>query len=259
MSSKPNGSSLPGLDRDSYEPAYAQVVRILSQEIAQGLYRPGDQLPSESQLCARFGVSGMTIRRAINILVDRGTVSASQGKGTFVRGLDVREAAFRLRERHADAVLGPGAEVRLLQASILAADGRIARKLGVRPGTRVIYLRRTVFQSDEPVMYHREYMVYNPRRPTVEAELQITSLEGLFRGQSGQGLRRGDLSLEAAALNEEEAGALQMPVGSPALFLEHIFYDFENRPVAWGWFICRADRFRLVGSIGPEASRGAEV
>jgi DNA-binding GntR family transcriptional regulator len=258
MSSKPTGSSLPGLDRESYEPAYAQVVRILSQEIAQGLYRPGDQLPSESQLCARFGVSGMTVRRAINILVDRGIVSASQGKGTFVRGLDVREAAFRLRERHDESVLGPGTEVRLLQASILAADERMARKLGVGPGTRVIYLRRIVFESDEPVMYHREYMVYNPRRPTVEAELQITSLEGLFRGQDGQGLRRGDLSVEAAALNEEEAGALQVPVGSPALYLEHIFYDFENRPVAWGWFICRADRFKLVGGIGPETSKGAE-
>ena len=58
-------------------------------------------------------------------------------------------------------------------------------------------------------MYHREYMIYDPRRPTVEAELQITSLEGLFRGQNGQGLRRGDLKLEAVALNEEEADALQ--------------------------------------------------
>jgi DNA-binding GntR family transcriptional regulator len=201
MSNPSKRSSLPGLDRESYEPVYAQVVRILSQEIAQGLYRPGDQLPSESQLCARFGVSGMTIRRAINILVDRGIVSASQGKGTFVRGLDVREAAFRLRERHDESVLGPGAEVRLLQASILDADERIARKLCVRPGTRVIHLRRTVYESDEPVMYDREYIVYNPRRPTVEAELQITSLEGLLQGQNGQGLRRADLSVEAAAIN----------------------------------------------------------
>ncbi len=253
MNSKPNTTGPTGLDRDSYEPAYAQMVRILSQEIAEGLYRAGDQLPSESQLCARFDVSGMTVRRAINILVDRGIVSASQGKGTFVRGLDVREAAFRLRERHDDSVLGPGTQVQLLQASILPADVRVARKLDVEPGSRVIYLRRLVIHSDCPVMYHREYMIYDPHKPTVEAELQITSLEGLFEGRNGLGLRRGDLNLEAAALNEEEAGALQMPVGSTALYLEHVFYDFENRPVAWGWFICRADRFRLISRIGPEA------
>ena len=47
MSTPPDGRRAPGIDRDSYEPAYAQLVRILSEEIAQGLYRPGDQLPSE--------------------------------------------------------------------------------------------------------------------------------------------------------------------------------------------------------------------
>ena len=258
MNDTSNGTSTLNINRDSREPAYAQVVRILSQEIAEGAYRAGAQLPSESQLRARFGVSGMTVRRAINILVDRGIISASQGKGTFVRGLDLREAAFRLRERYDSPLLGPEAQVRLLQAAILTADERIARKLAINPGKRVVYLRRLVSRPDGPVMYHREYMVYDPRRPTVEAELQITSLEGLFRGQNGQGLRRGDLSLEAVALSEEEADALQIPVGSPALCLEHIFYDFENRPVAWGWFICRADHFRLLGRIGPETSLGAE-
>lgn len=242
------------IDRDSYEPAYAQLVRILSEEIAQGSYRPGDQLPSESQLCARFDVSGMTVRRAINIMIDRGIVSASQGKGTFVRGLDMREAAFRLRERKDSAVPGRDAQVRLLQAAILPADERVARKLAIKCQTRVIYLRRLVLQTDGPVMYHREYMVYDPRRPTVEAELQITSLEGLFKGQVGQGMRRGDLNMEAVALNREEADLLGVPVGAPALCLEHIFYDFENRPVAWGWFICRADRFNLTSRIGPDAS-----
>ncbi len=242
------------LDRDSYEPAYAQVVRILSQEIAEGAYRTGAQLPSESQLRARFGVSGMTVRRAINILVDRGVISASQGKGTFVRGLDMREAAFRLRERRDTPPLGPNAQVRLLQATILTADERVARKLGISSGQRVIYLRRLVFQPDGPVMYHREYMVYDPRRPTVEAELQITSLEGLLRGQSGQGLRRGDLAMDAVVLNQEEAQVLQCPEGSAAFCLEHIFYDFENHPVAWGWFICRADRYNLIGRIGPDVS-----
>ena len=202
---------------------------------------------------ARFDVSGMTVRRAINIMVDRGTVSASQGKGTFVRSLDIREAAFRLRERHDSAVPGPDGQVRVLQAAILKADERVARKLAVAYGTRVIYLRRLVHDAAGPIMYHREYMVYDPRRPVVEAELQITSLEGLFRGQDSHGLRRGDLSLEAVVLNSEEAGILDVRCGSPGLCLEHIFYDFANRPAAWGWFICRADRFNLASRIGPDA------
>ncbi len=237
------------IDRDSYEPAYAQLARILSMQIAEGMYRPGDQLPSEAQLVAQFGVSPMTVRRAINLLLSRGIVSTAQGKGTFVRGLAITEATFRLKEVGEEEA---ERTVRLLQATILPADERAARKLSVAPGTRVIYLRRLVSRPDGPTMYHREYLIYDPHRPVVEDELQITSLEGLFKGNGGQGLRRGDLCIEAVSLTQEEADLLNVPPGSPAFCLEHIFYDFSNHPVAWGWFICRADRFRLVTRIGPD-------
>ena len=167
MNSKPDGMKTLSVDRSSYEPAYVEVVRILSQEIAGGAYRAGVQLPSESQLRAWFGVSGMTVRRAINILVDRGIISASQGKGTFVRGLDMREAAFRSRERHDDIVLGPG----LLRSACSRRPSwrptsvwRVSWASSLaRPGD---LLAPPVSQPDGPVMYHREYMIYDPRQAT---------------------------------------------------------------------------------------------
>ena len=73
------------IDRGSYEPAYVQLVNSLRHSMAAGLLRPGDQLPSEAQLCSRYEVSPMTVRRAINILVDQGIVVTEQGRGTFVR------------------------------------------------------------------------------------------------------------------------------------------------------------------------------
>jgi len=255
---QPKNKNQLHIDRDSDEPAYAQVVRILTEEIAGGQYHPGDQLPSQSQLRARFDVSGMTIRRAMTIMADHGTVSTSPGKGVFVRRLDMREAAFKLTEPHGDPVSGSQRQVDLLQATIGTADERVARKLAVACGSKVIYLCRLVQDANDPLMYHRVYLIYDPRRPIVEAEVQITSLEGLFSGLDGQGLRRGDLRMEAVGLNQEEAAVLQQPEGTPALCLEHIFYDFENRPVAWGWFICRADRYHLVGRLGPEAALGQE-
>jgi DNA-binding GntR family transcriptional regulator len=240
-----------GIDRASYEPAYAQLVRILSRQIAEGDYRPGDQLPSEAQLRAQFDVSAMTVRRAINILVDRGLVNAAQGKGCFVRGLDMAQASFRL-EGGQDSWLSGAAAVRLLQASIVPADARVARKLGIEPGRRVIYIRRLVQHAGVPTMYHREHLIYDPRKPLVEDELQITSLEGLLDVHAGSGLRRADLTIEAVSLNPEEAELLAVPAGAPAFCLEHVFYDFRNTPVAWGWFICRGDRFHLRTRIGPD-------
>jgi DNA-binding GntR family transcriptional regulator len=241
------------IDRGSFEPAYMQIVRIVGHQIATGILHPGDRLPSEVQFCTRYNVSPMTVRRAINILVERGLVSAAQGKGTFVKPLNIGEAVFRLQELKDHWVQGRQTVVRLLEASILSADENVAGKLAISPGEQTIYIRRLVLQDDVPTMYHREHLVYDPRRPVVEAQLQITSLEGLFQGNSDEGLRRGDLSIEAVNLTGEEAELLQIPIGSAAFYLEHIFRDFGDNPVSWGWFVCRADRFKLTTCIGADA------
>ena len=84
------------IDHNSYEPSYAQLVRILKEQIAMGRMRPGDRLPSESQLCEYHGVSRMTIRRAINILVEQDLVTTKQGQGTFIKPMQFWAATFSL-------------------------------------------------------------------------------------------------------------------------------------------------------------------
>ena len=241
------------IDRSSYEPAYMQLVRIVSEQIATGVLRPGDQLPAEAQFCTKYNISPMTVRRAVNILAERGLVSATQGKGTFVKSLDIGEAVFRLQELKNHWAQGSHTTVRLLEARIVSADERVARKLAIAPGERAIYMRRLVLQEDVPTMYHREYVVYDPRCPLVEAQLQITLLEGLLQGQSSGGLRRGHLTIEPVNIREEEAGQLKIPIGSAAFYLEHVFYDFHDQLVSWGGFICRADHFKLTTYIGAGA------
>jgi len=68
----------------SYKPLYLQVKDILLKRVVDGLYRPGNSIPSESQLAADFGTSISTIRQAVSILVSEGYLVKKQGKGTFV-------------------------------------------------------------------------------------------------------------------------------------------------------------------------------
>jgi DNA-binding GntR family transcriptional regulator len=243
------------IDRSSYEPAYSQLVRILLGQIATGLFRPGDRLPSESQLCERYGVSPMTVRRVINILADQGAVIAEQGRGTFVKPLELGTATFDLRKLQQLFREGEST-VKLLEARITSATGRTAAKLAVDVGDRLVFLRRLIFQSGGPVLLHREYVIYDPRRPLIEAEMEVTALRGLFEG-GGSDLKWGDLTVEATVLTEEESALLCSRPGLPAFRLEHIFYDFQDRPVSWGWFICSGDRLRFTATIGiPDRERG---
>jgi DNA-binding GntR family transcriptional regulator len=238
------------IDRNSYEPAYAQLVRILTGQIRAGVFRPGDRLPSEAQLCERYGVSPMTVRRVINILANQGVVTAEQGRGTFVRPLELGTATFDLETLQRFFQEEGQSRVKLLEARIAPATERVARKLAIITGERTVFIRRLIFQDEQPMLLHREHVIYDPTRPIIEAELEVTALRGLFSGSSISDLKWGDLAIDVTRLTAEEASLLHSTVGDPAFRLEHIFYDFDNCPVSWGWFICSGKHLRFTATIG---------
>ena len=240
---------ITSIDRSSYEPAYAQLVRILLGQIAAGIFRPGDRLPSEAQLCERYAVSPMTVRRVINILADQGVVIAEQGRGTFVKPLELGTATFDLNKLQQLFRKGQST-VKLLEARITLATERTADKLAIEVGDRTVFIRRLIFQREQPMLLHRQHVIYDPTRPLIEAEMEVTALRGLFSEDGGSDLKRGDLTVRATVLTEEEATLLHSEGGVPAFHLEHIFYDFDDRPVSWGWFICSGDRLRFTATIG---------
>ena len=72
------------VEANSVVPLYKQIVRALSDSIANGTYRPRDKLPTEAELIEQFGVSRITVRSAIKEMEDAGLVERARGKGTFV-------------------------------------------------------------------------------------------------------------------------------------------------------------------------------
>jgi GntR family transcriptional regulator len=75
-------------------------------------------------------------------------------------------------------------------------------------------------------------------------------LQRLFSGAGETILKRGDLSIEATILTDDEAHLLCAPQPMAAFCLEHLFYDFDDKPISWGWFIGRADRLRFTTRVG---------
>lgn len=238
------------IDKDSYEPAYLQLANILRHQISDGAFKPGDLLPSEAQLVRRYGISPMTVRRSINLLADEGVVSTEQGRGTFVKALELSSAIFDLQELQNLLINGTAEDVKLLDVRIVSADERTSRKLEIPLGKPTIFIRRLFEQEGQPVFYHRAYLIYDPSRPIVEAEMDVTSLRGLFTHGNSALLKRGQLTIEAALMNAEEGDLLNIDLPAAAFFLEHLFYDFSNRPVSWGWFIFPSDRLHFTTQVG---------
>lgn len=251
-----NGSDPPrpssaGHGAEAKLPAYLAIAKTLGDRVTSGVYAAGSRLPTGAQLCEEFGVSPMTMRRALTLLQDQGLISGEKGRGIFARSLDLRDSVFRLDSLTGDW-LDDSAEIRLLSASMTRADDKVSTKLGVKPGTRVIYLRRLVSHDGSPAMLHSEYIIYDSRRPLVESQLQLTSLHAFLDSGRARRFPRGELTLTAVSLDAESANSLGEKEGALALRLEHVFQEADRRTVSWGWFLLRAELFRLRARLGPE-------
>jgi Transcriptional regulators len=245
-----------GINREADQPVYAQLADILRQQILAGMFHPGEKLPSEAVLVETYSVSPMTVRRAINLLAAQNIIYTAHGRGTYVKEVELGAAAFYLYDLKELFDDDKNTAVKLVEARFLSADERIARKLKIKIGERCIYIRRLLSVAGEPAFYHRGYLVYDPTRPVVEAEFQVTDLKGLFQGYGSPLIKSGELFLESAMLNQEEASILQLEMPVSGMMLEHVFYDFSNKPVSWGWFVCASTRLRLHTWVGLEHANG---
>ncbi len=244
-------TSSPGENRGAKQPAYQTIVETLSRRISEGIYAPGSRLPNSPQLCSEFGVSPMTVRRALTTLKTRGLISCVQGRGSFVRAPDLGKSTFRLASQSGEWLDG-SAEIRLLSVTMPRADEKTAAMLGISEGRRIVCLRRLVFAGTGPTMYHTEFVVYDPRRPLLESQLQLTALHAFLESDRGERFPRGDLVVRATNLDRESAEALGEPEGNAALCLEHLFRDVAGHVVSWGYFLLRAELYELRAQLGSE-------
>ena len=250
-------SKLKPIDRSSFEPPYSQVARGIREHIVTGEYRSGDRLPSEAELCAMYGVSRMTVRRAVALLVRDGVVFTENGRGTFVRAPGLGAATFDLSSLRR-LVDDPATTVKISEARIVSPSPRVCRKLAVDAESHVVAIKRVLSSAGEPVFYHSEYLVFDPRRPLVEAEYGVTALRDLLANAGTSGFKYGRLDLHASTLTEAEASYLGDEPGLSAWVIEHLFFDFEDRPVSWGRFIGRSDRLEFSTTVGlPDVVKGA--
>src|SRR6201987_5500740 len=136
-------------------PLYSRVETVLASEIADGALKVGDQLPTEDSLIARFEVSRITVRRAIQNLVSRGLVEIRRGKGTFVAApkilQDLKELSGFVEDMH---VLGRKPTARVIGREVVTANATVARHLALTRGERVVRIRRVRLADGVPLSYH---------------------------------------------------------------------------------------------------------
>ena len=238
------------IDKDRFEPAYAQLAAILRRQIAGGIYPPGGKIPSESSIGKQYGLSVMTVRQAIGVLTEQGLIERVQGCGTFVKSVSLTGSRFGL-ESIEEIFRDPArTRVKVLRMSPERADAKTAEKLGLTEGARVILIRRLLLRENLPAMCHEGRIRCDFDRPLVEAELEVGPLSDLFRGSGAGVATKCALAIVPTVLDGEEARLLNQPEGRPAFRLEYLVYDFDDIPFGWGWFTAAPETMVLKTKLG---------
>ena len=213
-------------------PLYEQIRQLIVAALAAGEWRPGDSLPSEAALAARFGASPGTVRRALDELAAEHLVERRQGSGTFVPTHAAPRQQFRfLRLTADDAARDFRRE--LLSCVRVRASAEIARALGVRTAEPLVEVRRLLHRRDRPVVLDELWL---PARhfDGLTAELIAAhpgTLYALFEARFGVHMVRAEEKLRAVAATPEAARLLQVGEGEPLLSVERLAFTYGDRPV----------------------------
>jgi GntR family transcriptional regulator len=240
------------IDEGDFTPAYFQLARILHGWIMSGELRPGDRLPPEAELCDRFALSRMTVRRSISMLAEKGLVRRERGRGTFIVGPSVDGGIFLIPDFQEEMKnQGISASARLMGARVIAAGDVPAKKLGLKKGAHVLYLERILQGEGQPLAFDRKYLHYDPSQPLLEAELGHGTTTELFSNCPDLLPVRAELTLSATVLTHREATLLESKQGSPAFCMEQLVWAANDLKVAWGWMIYRGDKFAFSSLSRP--------
>lgn len=230
--------------RNSPVPRYHQLKEILRDRIRSGEWKPGDLIPSERELSETYGISRMTARQSITELVNEGVFYREQGRGTFVAQNRITQQLLRLTGFTEDIkARGQRPATRLLSAAVWPADEVTAERLRIQEGQPVFRLQRLRLADDEPLAIEESHLNFPGCENLADEDLENHSLYNLLETKYGLPLMEAEQELEAGLAGEEEASALQMPVGSPVLYTRRTTYTDRNRPIEYATSVYRGEKY----------------
>jgi len=225
----------------TFSPLYQQIKALITQGLESGEWKPGEMIPSEVELAARYKVSQGTVRKAIDELAADNLLVRRQGKGTFVATHNEDRVQFRfLRLLPEDGDLHPHVS-RLLECRRLRAPAEIARQLDLKPADPVVCIKRLLQFDGETTVFDEIWLPGAVFRGLTAERLADYKgpLYAMFETEFGTRMIRASEKIRAVGADEIVAELLGVAIGSPLLSVERVSYTYGDRPVEVrrGWYV----------------------
>lgn len=220
----------------AFSPLYQQIKGFILNSLRTGEWKPGESIPSEMDLAARYRVSQGTVRKAIDELAAENLLLRRQGKGTFVATHVEQQVQYRFLRLVPDSGIqgseGP-AHRNVIECRRTRAVADVARALALRTGDQVLQARRVLGFGDLPVILEDIWLPALPFKGLTAQRLANYQgpMYALFETEFNVSMVRAEEKIRAVAATQSQALLLDVPVGFPLLSVERIAYTYQNEPM----------------------------
>ena len=230
------GNPLGSIGTPAFSPLYQQIKTLILRSLQAGEWKPGDMIPSEFDLAARFRVSQGTVRKAIDELATDNLLVRRQGKGTYVATHAEQHIQYRFLRLLPDAgsleAQGP-AERRIIECRRLRASAEVARQLALRSGDPILQVKRVLTFAGTPAILEDLWLPGGPFKGLTLETLSADrgAMYALFETQFGVRMVRATEKIKAVSADADAAQLLGIPEGHPLLSVERLAYTYNDVPM----------------------------
>ncbi len=222
------------------------------QSLQSGEWRPGEAIPNEFELAARYKVSQGTVRKAIDELAAEKHLLRRQGKGTFVATHDEARAQFRFLRLKPDEGVQEYPAGRLLDCKRARASAEVARLLELRAGDGVVVIRRVLSFAEVPTVFEHIFLPGARFRRLSAAVLDDYkgSMYKLFETEFGTRMIRAEEKIRAVGADATAAELLGVAARTPLLCVERVAFSYGEKPVEFRRGYYRTDKHYYSNDLG---------
>jgi GntR family transcriptional regulator len=244
------------LSKASGTALHRQLFLVLREQIMRGIYGAGALLPNEEELCKLFGVSSITVRRALNDLKGEGLVERFQGRGTFVSERLPKSPFEAANFLEALKRQGRETKVKVLELRVAVPPAQVALQMQLHSGTEAFFAARLRHADNTPMMVTEAWV---PLALAQDITAKLLHQKPLYEILMSKGVEFSRVieEITAVAASPMHAEQLNTGIGVPLIRMTRLMYDRDNRPVELLTVYMNPERSCVLLNVPPlEAQRG---
>ena len=238
------------LDFSGRTQLYFQLYDILYRDIKTGKYKPGELLPTESELIDKYRISRVTVRKAMDMLTNEGLIIKRRGYGTYVQNPKLEQTLNQvLHFSNEMEKRGYRSSTTMLANEAVLANKTIAEALRINEGDKLIHVNRLRCANDVPHCLESAYLIHHACPAVLGQDFSKDSLRLFLNERCGIVWKHAHQKIFAIVANAQLAGYLDIKKGDPLIYIERVSFDQHNRPGEYLQAYYRGDSYYLSADL----------